>query len=190
VNCSILPDVALDGIDCSCKTRLKMRYNKWEMILADWIWRWANDFGLFFPFALSYFVVPPHIPSDPSVCMYIYLVSIEKGVGGEWRIYRSGREREGKWQNGRGGGYRTAQINIRHKAVGWLLLLPPSHRAADRVCSGTKGAAAARRSASRGTGEKKMVNRRRRRRRRTRQSMACKCSEFLPPPPKDPLVGK
>lgn len=69
--------------------------NKLEMILADWIWRWANDFGLFFPFALSYFVVPPHIPSDPSMCMYIYLVSIEKGVGvSEGSIGAGERERE------------------------------------------------------------------------------------------------
>jgi hypothetical protein len=63
------------------------------------------------------------------------------------------RERERKWQNG--GGYRTAQINIRHKAVGWLLLLPASHTQTGSVAAQKEQQQRRRRSASRGTVKRK-----------------------------------
>ena len=137
------------------------------MIFSDWISRWRT----ISPYFILFFVVSPcHISLPPHPvgykCMYIS------------RLYRKGRVSEGsigagerKWQNG--GGYRTAQINIRHKAVGWLLLLPASHTQTGSVAAQKEQQGGEERITR--DCEKKMVNRSRR---RTRQSMACKCSEF------------
>jgi hypothetical protein len=88
-----------------------------------------------------------------SLSLCISLLTIQKERLSEGSIGARERERERKWQNG--GGYRTAQINIRHKAVGWLLLLPASHTQTGSVAAQKEQQQRRRRSASRGTVKRK-----------------------------------